>query len=372
MFDQMWDAIRSMKQQNLLSKAAFASAFESYCEAGRVTEAFMTFDAMENFGVEPDVSIVNSLLRAVVDSGDQIDKALEFFEKIKAKFPPDGDTFAAVFQGLERTNDVAKAKTTFGEMVIRLGWNSKYMPAYDAFLTILIRGGHSGVSIKFLEVMKEKMCLPGMRFLSRAIEVLAKKNDSVNAIRFWDLMVVDGSLVPDLMLNNTMIGLLCSKNDISNAFCFLDEMSVYGAFPNSQTYNMIFECLVKNKKVHEAGNFFNEMLKNECPPMPSSCVKAIEMLFSQDDPEMALEIWNYMLENRVMPISDGANALLIGFCEIGRYSELKRSAIEMMDRRIEIYESTMGRVKSSCIKDGLPRAIYESLHKRWRAAGRSL
>lgn len=372
MFDEMWDAIRSMRQQNLLSKVAFVSALQSYCEAERVSEAFMTFDVMVNFGVEPDVSMVNSLLRAVVDSGDQVDKALEFFEKIKAKFPPDGDTFAVVFQGLERTNDVAKAKTTFGEMVVGLGWDSKYMPAYDAFLTTLIRAGHIGESIKFLEVIKKQMCLPGMRFLSCAIEVLAKNNDSVNAIRFWDLMVVDGGLVPDLMLNNTMIGLLCSKNNISNAFRLLDEMPLYGAFPNSQTYNMIFECLIKNKKVHEAGRFFNEMLKNECPPMPSSCVKAIEMLFSKEDPEMAFEIWNYMLENQVMPINDSANALLIGFCEIGRYSELKRSAIEMMDRRIEIYESTMGRVRSSCIKDGLPRDIYESLHRRWRAAARSL
>lgn len=47
LFDPMWDAIRSMKQEGLLSLTTFVSVFENYCTAGRFDEASETFDAME-------------------------------------------------------------------------------------------------------------------------------------------------------------------------------------------------------------------------------------------------------------------------------------------------------------------------------------
>lgn len=47
LFEPMWDAIRSMNQEGVLSVTAFVSVFGSYCVAGRIGEAIMTFDVME-------------------------------------------------------------------------------------------------------------------------------------------------------------------------------------------------------------------------------------------------------------------------------------------------------------------------------------
>lgn len=41
----------------------------------------------------------------------------------------------------------------------------------------------------------------------------------------------------------------------------LDEMPFNGVFYDSQTYNIIFECLIKNKKVKETWNFFLDSLR---------------------------------------------------------------------------------------------------------------
>ncbi|KAL0312326.1 UNVERIFIED_CONTAM: hypothetical protein Sradi_5631900 [Sesamum radiatum] len=108
---------------------------------------------------------------------------------------------------------------------------------------------------------------------------------------------------------NVMIGLLTSANDIDNAFRLLDDMVFHGAFPDSLTYNMIFECLIKNKKVREVGKFFIEMVKNEWPPTPANFTAAIKMLFDGDDPEMAIEIWKYMAKNNISPRDDGVKRL---------------------------------------------------------------
>lgn len=368
MFEPMWDAIRSMKQEgDVLTVATFVSVFGSYCVAGRLNEAIMTFDVMERYGIQPDVVAVNSLLSAICREDNQTVKALEFFERIKTKIAPDGDSFAILLEGWEKEGNVAKAKTTFGEMVIRVGWSPQNMLAYDAFLNTLVRGSQTDEAIKFLQVMKGKNCLPGLKFFSNALDVLIKQNDYAHAVPLWDVMVGSG-LVPNLIMYNAMIGLLCKNNDLANAFRLLDEMVFQGSFPDSLTYNIIFQSLIKNKKVREAGRFFFEMTRNEWPPTHLNCAAAISMFLDGDDPEMAIEIWEYMVKNHVSPLDEGANALLIGLCNMGRLTELRRFAEKMLDRRVNIDEATMGKLKNAFYKDGRSsRDTYDDLLRKWRA-----
>ena len=51
MFEPMWDAIRSMRNEGVLSLPTFVSVFGSYCSAGRVKEAIMSFEVMDRYGV---------------------------------------------------------------------------------------------------------------------------------------------------------------------------------------------------------------------------------------------------------------------------------------------------------------------------------
>ncbi|CAL5440901.1 unnamed protein product [Camellia sinensis] len=367
-FEQMWDAIRSMKQEGVLSVATFVSVFGSYCSAGKINEAVMTFDVMDRYGVEPNIVAVNSLLSAICRENNQTLKALEFFERIKTKIAPDADSFAILLEGWEKEGNAAKAKNTFGEMVIRVGWSPQYMSAYDAFLTTLVRGSQVEEAIKFLQVMKGKNCLPGLKFFSNALDILIKQNNSAQAVLLWDIMVGNG-LIPNLIMYNAIIGLVCNNNDIDNAFRFLDEMVFYGAFPDSLAYNMIFQCLIKNKKVRVAGRFFFEMIKNEWPPTHSNCAAAITMFFNGDDPEMAIEVWEYMIKNHVLPLEVSANALLTGLSDMGRLTELKRFTEYMLDRRVEIYESTMEKMKHAFFKEGRSaRDTYDSLSRKWKSS----
>ncbi|KAF9617385.1 hypothetical protein IFM89_036306 [Coptis chinensis] len=367
LFETMWDAIRSMKQENVLSMATFASVFGSYCIAGKFSEAVMSFDVLDRYGIQQDVIAVNSLLSAICREENQTYKALEFFEKIKMKIAPDADTFAILLEGWEKEGNAAKAKNTFGEMVIRVGWSPQNMSAYDAFLTTLVRGAQADEAIKFLHVMKGKNCLPGMKFFSNALDILVKQNDSSQAVPLWEIMVGSG-LLPSLIMYNAMIGLLCNNSDFDNALRLLDEMAFRGAFPDSLTYNMIFQCLIKNKKVRQAANFFNEMMKNEQPPTHANCAAAIKIFFDADDPETAVEVWVSMMINLVYPADDSSNELLIGLCGLGRLSEVRKFFDDMLDRRINIYESTMKKLKNAFYKKGRSgEDIYYHLSKKWKA-----
>ncbi|XP_058767854.1 pentatricopeptide repeat-containing protein At1g77360, mitochondrial-like [Vicia villosa] len=367
LFEPMWDAVRTMKQEGVLSLPTFVSVFQSYCMAGRVNEAVMSFDVMDRYDVEKNVVAVNSLLSAICREENQTSAGVEFLEKVKGKVDLDGDSFAILLEGWEKEGNPAKAESTFGEMVIRVGWSQDNVAAYDAFLMTLLRALQFDEVVTFLKVLKDNDCFPGLKFFTNALDVLVKRNDAVHAIPLWDVMVVSG-LLPNLIMYNAMIGLLCNNGEIDHAFRLLDEMVLHGAFPDSLTYNMIFECLVKNKKVRQTERFFAEMIKNECLPTGSNCAVAIEMFFDCDDPDAALEIWSYMVETHVGVLEVSANMLLIGLCKLGRLSEVRRFAEEMLDKRIVIYESTMSKLKEAFRKDSRSaRDRFDTLYRRWKA-----
>ncbi|KAL4199286.1 hypothetical protein AMTRI_Chr03g50400 [Amborella trichopoda] len=364
LFEAMWDAVRSMKQEDLLSLATFASIFSSYVKADKCSEAIMAFDIMDRYGCPQDVAALNSLLSAICRDNETA-KALEFYDKAKEKIVPDADSFAILLEGWEKEGNVVKARHTFGEMIIRRGWDSKNMSAYDAFLTTLVKGSEVQEALKFLKVMKDRKCLPGMKFFENTIDILIKQNNPSDACLLWEIMVSNGVL-PNLVMYNAIIELLSNNNMVDPAYKYLDEMVYDGAFPNSQTYNLIFHCLVKNKKVREATNFFHEMVKNEFYPDPQKCTFAIKMFFEEDDPEMAIEIWECVFENEIHPMEESANVLLVGLRDYDRLSEVKRFMGNILDKKIKVNTSTMRKLRNAFVKAG-KEDTYDWIAKRWGA-----
>ncbi|KAL9247009.1 hypothetical protein vseg_020481 [Gypsophila vaccaria] len=370
MFEAMWVVVREMKGEGLLSLATFLSVFESYCNVGEFNEALMAFNVMDKYGVESDVVALNSLLSAICRVKNQTKTAYEVFDKIKGRVSPNGDTFAILLEGWEKQGNVGKAKTTFGEMVVRVGWEAKNIAAHTAFLNTLICKSQVDEVVKFLHVMKGKGCLPGLKFFANAFDILVKQNDVVHVVPLWETMVGCG-IMPNLITFNAMIGLFCKNNDVDNAFRFLDEMPVYGVFPDSVSYNLIFECLINNMNGRTVASFFKEMIKNEFVPTPGSCAAAVELLFDQDDPETGIKIWNYLVESKVKSIDVTANVLLTALCKIGRFKEIKRFGYDMLEQRITIEEATMGKLKKTLYKEGRSdRDLYDSLERRWKGSHR--
>ncbi|EMS66967.1 hypothetical protein TRIUR3_28674 [Triticum urartu] len=206
MFDPMWDAVLSMSQEGgLLSVATFASMFASYCARGNFKEAAMAFDVMERHGVTPDAVALNSLLAAMCrrDGGGQA--AWELFERYKTTVAPDADTFAILLEAWEKEGNVQRAKSTFGEMVVRVGWDASNMPAYDAFLSTLVRGDQFNEALKFLQgLIKQRKAretegflaemskneqLPSASNCAAAISLFSQEFNPSAAVDVWHCIV---------------------------------------------------------------------------------------------------------------------------------------------------------------------------------------
>ncbi|XP_077244013.1 pentatricopeptide repeat-containing protein At5g15010, mitochondrial-like [Tasmannia lanceolata] len=384
LFDAMWDAIKSMNNEGLLSLATFASVFSSYVVADRVNEALMTFEVMDQYGCPRDIVALNSLLSAICRDG-KTSNARDFLDTVKGKIRPDADTYAILLEGWENGGDVASARQTFGEMVILIGWDPENVPAYDSFLNTLLKGskspGNIDEAMKFFSIMKENRCYPGLKFLRNVLEEYSKSSNVRDSSALWKEMVgrfarAASSLwkeivgrngcIPDTGMYNSMIALQCHLNNVDMAYRLLDEMVFDGAFPDSQTYNVMLQSLIKSRKLREASVIYNEMVKNECLPDYSNCDSAIRVYLDFGDSDMAIRVWKCMVENDITPLEDSGNSLIVGLRDNVRLSEACKYAEDMINRGIKLNSSTLSKLKASLLKARKGNA-YDQLLRKWKS-----
>ncbi|KNA22345.1 hypothetical protein SOVF_035000 [Spinacia oleracea] len=365
LFDAMWDAIKSMKEEGILSLATFASVFSSYVLGGRVEETFMTFEVMDQYGIPRDIVALNSLLSAICRDG-KAEKADEFLRIAKDKIKPDSDSFAILLEGWENEGNVGGAKRTFGEMVVEIGWDPRNVPAYDSFLCTLIKspsGFHE--ALKFLNTMKERRCSPGVKFFGFALEDCVRKSDARGAALLWEAMTVRSDFRPDTQMYNMMISLHSHLANFDIARRYLDEMVCDGVFPDSKSYNTLFQCLIKSRKLIELSSVFTEMVKNECLPTQVNCIDAVRLNLDSGDPYMAIKIWKFMIENYQSDLEETGNFLVSGLRDCNRVQEAVKYAEDMIDRKIKLGSSTLSKLKQSLVKAG-KGPVYDELLRKWK------
>ncbi|KAJ6290723.1 hypothetical protein OIU78_026464 [Salix suchowensis] len=213
MFDAMWGAIKSMKRENLVSLATFASVFSSYVIVDRVKEAIMTFEVMDQYGCPRDVFALNSLLSAICRDGRTFD-AVEFLHVAKTRILPDADSYAILLEGWEKEMNAASAKKTFADM--------------------------------------DRGCLPGVKFFRLALEECLKCNDIRAAMLIWETLVYEklkeASLVFNEMIKNEFFPNKTNCNAAIKAY--MDSKEPYMAIK-------VWKCMMENygeSDLEEAGN----------------------------------------------------------------------------------------------------------------------
>ncbi|GMH30619.1 hypothetical protein Nepgr_032462 [Nepenthes gracilis] len=364
LFDAMWDAIKSMKKEGLLSLATFASVFSSYVTADKIDEALMTFEVMDQYGCRRDIVALNSLMSAICRDRKTA-RAVEFLRIAMDKIRPDADTYAILLEGWEAERNVASAKHTFGEMVVVIGWDPTNIPAYDSFLCTLIKGPNGiNEAMKFFNSMTERNCGPGLKFFKLALEECSRNDNVRGAALIWEAMAMSNALRPDSQMYNYMISLYCNAKKPEIARRFLDEMVFDGFFPDARSYDLLLLSFINAGKLHEASSIFAEMVKNEHFPSQSNCSSLVKINLNQGDPYMAIRVWKFLVENPVSGLEEIGNSLVSGLRDLNMLQEAVKYANDMIDRKIKLDSSTLSKLKQSLIKER-KGSIYDELLKKW-------
>ncbi|MFS8010672.1 putative tetratricopeptide-like helical domain superfamily [Helianthus anomalus] len=365
LFDAMWDAIKSMKQEGMLSLATFASVFGSYVMADKVKDAVAAFGVMEQYGCVADVVALNSLFSAICRDGKTVD-ARDFLNTVRSRIKPDADTYAILLEGWEKEQDAVNARETFDEMVFQTGWDPNNFYAYDSFLNALLNGsGGLKEAMKFFVILKGKKCYPGIRFFKAALKECAMIGDVKAGKLLWDYMSVQNNCKPDVELYNSIIYLYTFDQDADLARRTLDEMVFKGVFPDSESYNILFQFLIKNRNFREAQQIFTEMVKNEFVPTHASCSLAVGVFIEAGVPYIAIRVWKCLIENYDYDLEEAGNVLVGGLRDLNRVPEAVKYADDMLDRGIKLASTTLARLRQGLAKAG-KGSVYDELLKKWK------
>ncbi|CAK9150626.1 unnamed protein product [Ilex paraguariensis] len=301
-----------------------------------------------------------------MDQDGNTHQAMEFLGIARYMIRPDEDTYAILLEGWANEGNVISATQTFAEMLMEIGWDPRNVSAYDTFLTTVIKGPDGiGEAMKFFAAMKERQCYPGMNFLKAAIEECERKGDGKDALLLWEAMVGGQGCKPDTEMYNSMITVQCHVMDSALAKRLLDEMVYNGAFPDSQTYNVLFHFVIKNRRLNEASPIFTEMIKNECVPSHSNCSLAVRIFMEGGDPHMAIKIWKCMIGNYKSDLKETGNLLVVGLLDDNRVPEAVKYAVDMIDRWIKLDSSTLSKLKQSLTYAG-KAFVYDVLLRKWK------
>ncbi|KAJ0098547.1 hypothetical protein Patl1_21305 [Pistacia atlantica] len=188
----------------------------------------------------------------------------------------------------------------------------------------------------------------------------------------WEAMIGLGriGLRPDTLIYNSMMTLYCYSNDIGAAIKLLDEMVYNGAFPDMQTYNVLFQFLIKCRKLREASGLFNEMVKNECVLNQENCCAAIRIYMDSGDPYIAIKFWKYMMENYHSDLSETGNLFVVGLCDMDMHPEAVKYAEGMIEKGIQLTPSSLLKLKQ-CLAKARKVLVYEELSRKCQSANLS-
>ncbi|KMZ71758.1 Pentatricopeptide repeat (PPR) family protein 1 [Zostera marina] len=365
LFEAMWDAVKTMRHQKILSMVTFASIFSSFTEAELFDESFKAFEVMEDYGVSRNVTALNSLLSAVCRVG-KTQRGCEFLGIARKTIRPDADSYAILLEGWENEGDAKNAVETFAEMVGVVGWDPSNVPAYDSFLTTLIKAGGISEAMKHLGLIRDKGCLPGMKFFRAALNEYDKEKDYRGGTVIWEMMAwKNKACEPDLSMYNKMIRLLCYRDHLNTAYKLMDEMILYGLFPDRETYNLMLKSSIKGKKMVDVALLFNEMLKNDHLPLPENCRDSLKLFLESDDMKMALKVWKCMVNNQMQPLEMDGNDLVLKLRDLDMLAEACKYAEQMAEKGIKLRSSTLSKLKTSLCKIGR-EPMYRQLLQKWK------
>ncbi|OEL36693.1 Pentatricopeptide repeat-containing protein, partial [Dichanthelium oligosanthes] len=334
LFDPMWKTVISMRNEDLLSLATFASVFSSLAASpgGNPLKAFMD---MPLYDMTRDTPALNSLLSALCRA-NRLDDARAAIPVVRAEAGtrPDADSYAILLEGCEAAADPRVAREVFDEMVRDVGFDPNNVPAYDSFLTTLVSSDSSMAipeAMQYLAVLDRRGCSPGEKFFRAALAAHLEARELRGAMLLWDDFVRCRGLVPDMEMYSTMIMLQGSLGRAEVIVEYLDDMAFNGVFPDAGIYNLVLQFLLKGRKLREAAAIFSEMIKNELWPNEANCSLALRMFLDTRDWEMGIKVWNGMVENGLPPLEESGN-MLVSKLKDDRLPEACKYAEDMIDR----------------------------------------
>jgi len=302
------------KEQKQAGLRTWNAAIDAFAKFGDMQGAEQLLKEMEKEGLEPDIVTFSSLINACGNERGDSTRALRYLELMKERgLKPNAYTFNCMVDALAKSGDLDGAERLLLEMEEQSG-----LQANVVTFTSLIHA------------------------CANSHNVAKHRPDAERALKYWEMMVKDRKIKPDIRTFNSLIDVYAKFGDLDRAENLLDEMQTVGIEADVFTFNHLINACANTYKPNpnRAREFLNAMKDRGLEPRVVTYNSAINAYTKAGD-------------------LNGAQNLLLEMGEIGlEPDEVTISTLETASR-----EAAAEGIGASSLAAWLARRVHTQVNK---------
>ncbi|GMN20268.1 hypothetical protein TIFTF001_047065 [Ficus carica] len=327
MFEKIWDVLIDVKHKDRKSITprtlmVVLAKVAKVCSVRQTVESFRKFKKLVP---EFDTNCFNALLRTLCQEKSMTD-ARNVYHSLKHCFRPNLQTFNILLSGWKS----AEEAEGFFEEMREMGVQPDVV-SYNCLVDVYCKGREMEKAFKVVAKMRDEDLQPDVITYTSIIGGLGLAGQPDKARDVLKEMKEDGCY-PDVAAYNAVIRNFCIAKRLGDAYSLMDEMESKGLNPNAITYNLLFRVFYWSNDLRSSWNLYGRMMDSRCLPNTQSCMFLIRLLRRQEKVEMALQLWNDMVEKgfgSYVLISDVLFDLL---CDVGKLAEAEKCFLQMVEK----------------------------------------
>ncbi|XP_020101731.1 putative pentatricopeptide repeat-containing protein At1g02420 [Ananas comosus] len=326
-FGESWALLKEMKRQDpaLITPRTVMVVLGRVAKVCSVRQTLESFRKLRKLCAELDTPCFNALLRTLSQEKTMGD-ARNAYHSLKHDFKPNLSTFNILLSGWRSAED---AEGFFAEMR-ELGVRPDLV-SYNCLVDVYCKNRDVAKAYKVLDEMREREMRPDVITYTSLIGGLGlvgqpdKARDVLREMR-------ELGCYPDVAAYNAAIRNYCIAKRLGDAFALMEEMRGRGLEPNATSYNLFFRCFYWANDLVSARRVYEKMRAEACLPNTQSCMFLIRLCRRQEKVDLALELWNDMVEKGFGSFTLVSDVLFDLLCDAGKLEEAERCFHQMVEK----------------------------------------
>ncbi|KAL6979601.1 hypothetical protein U1Q18_021256 [Sarracenia purpurea var. burkii] len=326
-FDQIWDVLSEMKRkdQSLISPRTLQvvlARIAKVCSVRQTVESFRRFRKLVPIF---DTNCFNALLRTLCQEKSMTD-ARNVYHNLKHEFRPNSQTFNILLSGWKSSSEAEGFFEEMREMGLKPD-----LVSYNCLIDVYCKGREIEKAYKVVDKMREEDIKPDVISYTSIIGGLGLVGQPDKARDVLKEMKEYGCY-PDVAAYNAAIRNFCIAKRLRDADSLLLEMLGKGLSPNATTYNVFFRSFYWSNDLISSWSLYKRMKNSGCLPNTQSCMFLIRLFRRQEKVEMALELWNDMVDKGFGSYTLVSDILFDLLCDVGKLAEAEQCFLQMVEK----------------------------------------
>ncbi|KAF3436577.1 hypothetical protein FNV43_RR23669 [Rhamnella rubrinervis] len=327
LFNKTWDLLDDIryKDPSIITPRTVMVVLARIAKVCSVRQTVESFRRFKKVVPEFDISCFNALLRTLCQEKSMRD-ARNVYHSLKHKFRPNLQTFNILLSGWKSPEEAEGFFEEMREMGVKPD-----VVSYNCLIDVYCKGREMDKAFKMVDKMREVEVLPDVITYTSIIGGLGLAGQPDKARNVLKEMKEYGCY-PDVAAYNAAIRNFCIAKRLGDAYSLMDEMVSKGLSPNATTYNLFFRVFFWSNDLQKSWNLYGRMMNTGCLPNTQSCMFLIRLFKRLEKVEMALQLWNDMVDKGFGSYILVSDVLFDLLCDMGKLVEAERCFLQMVGK----------------------------------------